>query len=102
MKRRPPRSTPFPHPPLFRPEDPDEAHERALRGVVGRAGDEPAADEPVLHLSGQPVAAAGVENRHRHVAGAHGLTPPEPVVTPADRKSPRLNSSHANISYAVF
>jgi len=25
-----------------------------------------------------------------------------PVVQPADRKSTRLNSSHANISYAVF
>src|SRR3712207_7505014 len=27
---------------------------------------------------------------------------PPPKVSPADRKSTRLNSSHANISYAVF
>src|SRR5215217_9005394 len=27
---------------------------------------------------------------------------PPPIVPPSDRKSTRLNSSHANISYAVF
>src|SRR3712207_8543439 len=30
------------------------------------------------------------------------LVPPQQLTHPADRKSTRLNSSHANISYAVF
>src|SRR3712207_9077210 len=45
--------------------------------------------------------------RHRHrdpaVARDDAEDPPEPVLcVPLDRKSTRLNSSHANISYAVF
>src|SRR3712207_6978655 len=31
-----------------------------------------------------------------------GGTPTRPGIAPKDRKSTRLNSSHANISYAVF
>src|SRR3712207_6901036 len=82
MIRRPPRSTLFPYTTLFRsPRDPAPEreplrHERATdRGPLGGApaGDR-AQDRPELR-----VAAA-----------------------PADRKSTRLNSSHANISYAVF
>src|SRR3712207_8601282 len=45
-----------------------------------------------------PVVVAAVEE---HLLAAIGLDGPHGVVG-ADRKSTRLNSSHANISYAVF
>src|SRR3712207_8763231 len=80
MIRRPPRSTLFPYTTLFRSE---AAVLDAHREVVHRV-----AVPPALH--------AGVERaviRRRHVPGPVGLQ---------DRKSTRLNSSHANISYAVF
>src|SRR3712207_7729121 len=87
MIRRPPRSTLFPYTTLFRSR---------REGECG----------------------SGLEDRHR-------LGPPDPLLCPAalstregpahgravdeparrarrDRKSTRLNSSHANISYAVF
>src|SRR3712207_8370797 len=91
MIRRPPRSTLFPYTTLFRsggdgvPEAGAEAAERARV--------EPGAGPGRLDvLAGErhEVAAVadddGVLGEHRH----------------QDRKSTRLNSSHANISYAVF
>src|SRR3712207_7911640 len=88
MIRRPPRSTLFPYTTLFRSSG------------IGRGG------LPTgLHSSraGQP---AGVPHRPREVAPrparvAGGDRPPCPLGK-GDRKSTRLNSSHANISYAVF
>src|SRR3712207_8987566 len=38
----------------------------------------------------------------RGPGGQHGPPDPAPHRRPGDRKSTRLNSSHANISYAVF
>src|SRR3712207_7888154 len=75
MIRRPPRSTLFPYTTLFRSHD--RADRRRGRGLACVTGD---ADEPA-------------------VAGRRELLrlPPGP-----DRKSTRLNSSHANISYAGF
>src|SRR3712207_7315068 len=92
MIRRPPRSTLFPYTTLFRSE-----HRRAAEGAAGGR---------------RPGVGAGVPRLHRR--GDHGLLPDrahghEPHGLrdgarrqPADRKSTRLNSSHANISYAVF
>src|SRR3712207_7371764 len=88
MIRRPPRSTLFPYTTLFRSA-------RAQRpGVPGRpaVGEEVAAavglpDDP----GGERVALVGDDDRARTVDGDL-----------EDRKSTRLNSSHANISYAVF
>src|SRR3712207_7720891 len=82
MIRRPPRSTLFPYTTLFRSDDvpPDGA------GGVGRRhahGPAARADARGLRADAAP---------HRHLR--------EPAA--ADRKSTRLNSSHANISYAVF
>src|SRR3712207_7391429 len=84
MIRRPPRSTLFPYTTLFRSD------RRLL--LEAEPGDQ-APDVP--HGLGP-----GVQRVH-DVAGedavaAHG---PDPA---RDRKSTRLNSSHANISYAVF
>src|SRR3712207_8854016 len=85
MIRRPPRSTLFPYTTLF----------RSRRGVLSRllcVGDE----RVVVHIW-QP-------ERQRVVLRAVSADAPEPVSVEAleDRKSTRLNSSHANISYAVF
>src|SRR2546430_3069730 len=74
MIRRPPRSTLFPYTTLFR------SQRRQRR--PGRR------DEP-------PAAA-----RHRGLAGPP-LLGPDRLVS-GDRKSTRLNSSHSQISYAVF
>src|SRR2546427_4553547 len=85
MIRRPPRSTLFPYTTLFRSprRRPDAADRRRLalsRGPSrhGRAVRRPARTPPE-HLAKPPAAAEG-----------------------GDRKSTRLNSSHSQISYAVF
>src|SRR3712207_7593514 len=89
MIRRPPRSTLFPYTTLFR--------SRALVAYVAPQRDPHAPP----HL--ERVA------EHQQLHGRVGVGPP---VAPTeqgvahldarDRKSTRLNSSHANISYAVF
>src|SRR3712207_8196235 len=82
MIRRPPRSTLFPYTTLFRSARPVGA-----RGDAGRSGHLPV-----------PLARVPAEDaRHHRVTEAQGL-----VTQAQDRKSTRLNSSHANISYAVF
>src|SRR3712207_7029710 len=79
MIRRPPRSTLFPYTTLFR---------SAEAGL--------ALDQRV-----HPLPEAQGLDRERELARvAPHLAHPAPVA--ADRKSTRLNSSHANISYAVF
>src|SRR3712207_8827255 len=90
MIRRPPRSTLFPYTTLFRSEldAVDRVQHGGVAGVVGDLdGDE------VRVRGGAGVAAAERVGR-RSVAAVAGQD--------ADRKSTRLNSSHANISYAVF
>src|SRR3712207_7738925 len=79
MIRRPPRSTLFPYTPLFRSDD--VANPLFARKPLGLLLEE---------LKG--------ENRLRRVLGPVQLT----SLGVGDRKSTRLNSSHANISYAVF
>src|SRR3712207_8076961 len=82
MIRRPPRSTLFPYTTLFR--------SRLIlivalvpEGLLARIEDDREVGRPLLL-----VEALGELPQHRRVA--------------VDRKSTRLNSSHANISYAVF
>src|SRR3712207_7664973 len=87
MIRRPPRSTLFPYTTLFRSRHPRRLRARQ-RDVAG--GQRPqAADRWLAGDSGQPEDPAGNGGR------------PGTVVA-VDRKSTRLNFSHANISYAVF
>src|SRR3712207_8339505 len=81
MIRRPPRSTLFPYTTLFRSGAPAL---REAEGDCARA-DRP---RPPARLLGEPR------------AGGQLLALRE--VSAQDRKSTRLNSSHANISYAVF
>src|SRR3712207_8302621 len=92
MNRRPPRTTLFPYTTLFR-----SAHQVApqhrlqldpvqRRRVVERVG----SDLPEVNIAVHHRA----QDRVLELLGA-----PQPR---EDRKSTRLNSSHANISYAVF
>src|SRR3712207_8223202 len=92
MIRRPPRSTLFPYTTLFRSGRGDGAGVgRARRRSRGRrgAGAGRGEDGPV-----RPAAGGGPGQGARPAVGASGEG--------RDRKSTRLNSSHANISYAVF
>src|SRR3712207_8447385 len=101
MIRRPPRSTLFPYTTLFRSPDhrPDDVALGVARGgeaeTVRLAGDQVdvvLADgevPAVRRAAGDGDAGAAVLRRDGHPGGG-------------DRKSTRLNSSHANISYAVF
>src|SRR3712207_6905600 len=80
MIRRPPRSTLFPYTTLFRSQDPELEVAAALEFPASASLGRDAGEIAGLGRIGVPVQA--------------GLT--------EDRKSTRLNSSHANISYAVF
>src|SRR3712207_7064483 len=93
MIRRPPRSTLFPYTTLF----------RSAAAILRTNGEQ---TYPLL-----VQCPAGRARRARTPGGRAGGTaardggPAGPVaraVVLADRKSTRLNSSHANISYAVF
>src|SRR3712207_8182463 len=76
MIRRPPRSTLFPYTTLFRSWE--DLNDRLVPAVLQSKFDSPlAAAEQISDMPGSKFAKA-------------------------DRKSTRLNSSHANISYAVF
>src|SRR3712207_8744030 len=79
MIRRPPRSTLFPYTTLFRSR---------------------AADAARPHRRGGGPRAGGARSTERAHHRPRGLAPHHP--RGQDRKSTRLNSSHANISYAVF
>src|SRR3712207_8837029 len=86
MIRRPPRSTLFPYTTLFRSHAVPPARQR--RGTrPGGPGSYSGADE---------VPFEAVEHEVEPVLELRA------VVVAGDRKSTRLNSSHANISYAVF
>src|SRR3712207_7619829 len=89
MIRRPPRSTLFPYTTLFRSVKlaPDGAEVTRYPGTVA------AVDAPAPWLA---VLARWV-NRRVDLDGL-SFVPGDTL----DRKSTRLNSSHANISYAVF
>src|SRR3712207_8299852 len=84
MIRRPPRSTLFPYTTLFR-SDFDE-------GIQGGLEQLRVAQTAQRHRG-------LVELDARCILGAHLLEANGNFI---DRKSTRLNSSHANISYAVF
>src|SRR5688572_32496129 len=91
MIRRPPRSTLFPYTTLFRSDD--LAHELVAEDVAL----EHRRDEAVVEVQ---VGAAdrGRGDTHDGVARVDDLG----IRNFLDRKSTRLNSSHSQISYAVF
>src|SRR3712207_7971096 len=95
MIRRPPRSTLFPYTTLFRSVAPEAIRNPMSLPVRVFAPRSSA----VLAVPGTVLTAEVVEAIHARQM--EGLTESEFGDTP-DRKSTRLNSSHANISYAVF
>src|SRR3712207_8760276 len=92
MIRRPPRSTLFPYTTLFRSESGETKGAVAYRSLI---------------VSDARLTYAGVDT---FLAGEGPIEQPDLVRAAhelsrrlkTDRKSTRLNSSHANISYAVF
>src|SRR2546430_8217769 len=102
MIRRPPRSTLFPYTTLFRSErslaplHPPGVGRRPLV-VVAEEVEEPVDQEPVA-LTPERLATLG-RLAARRVDRDHDVA--EEAVG-RDRKSTRLNSSHSQISYAVF
>src|SRR3712207_8610810 len=86
MIRRPPRSTLFPYTTLFRSCTGAQIHTGAEPFLIKRAG-------------------GNADQCRRAQAGADQMIRAERQLLgndQEDRKSTRLNSSHANISYAVF
>src|SRR3712207_6954492 len=82
MIRRPPRSTLFPYTTLFRSQ-------RAQNTKFINA----------LRIASDAITMYAIENGGRYPADVNRGVVPAGM---EDRKSTRLNSSHANISYAVF
>src|SRR3712207_6974945 len=93
MIRRPPRSTLFPYTTLFR------SHPGAGQDLRGGHRDGGTRDNPcALRL----CLAQSRRARPTRLPADPGLRSPRGGEAVGDRKSTRLNSSHANISYAVF
>src|SRR3712207_8429676 len=92
MIRRPPRSTLFPYTTLFRSQRAEDALVEVPLSV---------------DAAGMPSSVTVGSRVDVWVAPDAGLTSGQapsgrPTTAVRDRKSTRLNSSHANISYAVF
>src|SRR2546427_7089476 len=85
MIRRPPRSTLFPYTTLF-------------RSTLRQLG--PSLSQTLGDLLAHEVEVCALIEDHRDLAEA--VARERPGVRDADRKSTRLNSSHSQISYAVF
>src|SRR3712207_8414919 len=86
MIRRPPRSTLFPYTTLFRSRQGQADRDPELLAAADQA------DRRLLRAS--------LQITHKEVERLVRLD--TVIGAEADRKSTRLNSSHANISYAVF
>src|SRR3712207_8528388 len=85
MIRRPPRSTRLPYTTLFRSNRP-----RACLLMIQQPTE---ATQRLSRVKGRSVARLLVVDDEKSITS---------TIEAADRKSTRLNSSHANISYAVF
>src|SRR3712207_7490768 len=94
MIRRPPRSTLFPYTTLFRSPREQDVLRLLARGLSTRA------------IAAELRVGENTVKTHTRTLltklGAHSRTQAVLEAQRLDRKSTRLNSSHANISYAVF
>src|SRR3712207_8479845 len=99
MIRRPPRSTPFPYPTLFRSFI---AVARWMRDLVAELRPDAACE---VVLNGIDKSVFSPRDHAPSIGPLRVLVEGQPSLWfkgVQDRKSTRLNSSHANISYAVF
>src|SRR2546430_12650281 len=90
MIRRPPRSTLFPYTTLFRSRHP----------AVPLQSETEEEERPLKDETAVPPDATLLENELQEAVDAAIAQLPE--AQRIDRKSTRLNSSHSQISYAVF
>src|SRR3712207_8408260 len=88
MIRRPPRSTLFPYTTLFRSRFPANVSQKELGALVEHLNEDTAVSGFFIQL---PLP-----------DGLDAMALISRIDPAKDRKSTRLNSSHANISYAVF
>src|SRR2546430_9910895 len=94
MIRRPPRSTLFPYTTLSR-----------SRQAVPQANDRERIAHQAVAVESPQYFTAGMRGDHKHGGRLDfqvGFSPNLALEIHADRKSTRLNSSHSQISYAVF
>src|SRR2546430_6337617 len=94
MIRRPPRSTLFPYTPLSRSGD-------EVAAIAGGGAAVAAGAVAVAVAEEQVVSGVAVEGIGAAIAGELVVGGAADQLT-GDRKSTRLNSSHSQISYAVF
>src|SRR2546430_9046848 len=93
MIRRPPRSTLFPYTTLFRSYYPDTR--TSSPGFSFHV--------TTLRRAGEGDLLAALDLLRKRLDGEGLFAPQKALARPAlDRKSTRLNSSHSQISYAVF
>src|SRR2546430_11340419 len=94
MIRRPPRSTLFPYTTLFR------SHAHAADAAIGELEVEKLTRRGIHHVAAWHLHELPVVE---YVEGVPAKLQPFPLQSgKRDRKSTRLNSSHSQISYAVF
>src|SRR3712207_7274253 len=100
MKRRPPRSTLFPYPTLFRSDRLYKLDRNLAEGeyaIATKSG-----ETRIWEFSSAPLGRLA-DGRRLVISMALDITSrKQSEEALSDRKSTRLNSSHANISYAVF
>src|SRR3712207_8459832 len=96
MIRRPPRSTLFPYTTLFRSA---HAHQFVLKGL---AGDGIEGGERLVHEEHVGLDRKSASEGHTLALAAGELEGPAGGELPERSEGTRLNSSHANISYAGF
>src|SRR2546430_10369248 len=92
MIRRPPRSTLFPYTTLFRSRAVNR-REALLKEIETEIKIHSKVEEEIFYPAYKEAVRKGDEHLHYEALEEHSLV---------DRKSTRLNSSHSQISYAVF
>src|SRR5205085_9671094 len=99
--RRPPRTTPFPYTTLFRsPLGGTLVRTDATLGVGGRP--QSASGQTTILTGVNAPALLGYHKQGFPNASLREIIREHSVFLRLDRKSTRLNSSHSQISYAVF
>src|SRR2546430_10126229 len=100
MTRHPPTPPLFPYPPLSRPPDPRRQPPR--RGCRDSINPRLPTTSITIRVGGLDYAVEYKSRENIEDCDRHDPPPRSDYLTNLDRKSTRLNSSHSQISYAVF